>query len=191
MRDGRLISRMNRRQVAIWHLDRREIREMPAERGFTDLTEAHCMLAVVGMQAPAVMEHVCNLDLFHPGRATPLLTQGQVMHIPCQVVTLSNHSVLLAFSRGYGQTFADAMLHAASGCGLRPGGEDVFVRCGVVILGTATAHQNSEAGALATAPADQRPRLHENVALITSEVEPSSTDTNGITSVTEAPPALS
>ena len=34
--------------------------------------------------------------------------------------------VLMSFSRGYGQSFSDAILHAASGCDLRPGGENVF-----------------------------------------------------------------
>lgn len=126
LQDGRLINRMNRTQLSIWHLDMHEVRELPADVGFTDLTEAHCMLAVVGRQTPAVMEQVCNLDLFEPGRPMPFLTQGPVMHIPCQVVTLSQTCVLMTFSRGYGQTFAEAMLHSASGCGLRPGGADVF-----------------------------------------------------------------
>jgi len=41
-------------------------------------------------------------------------------------VTLDIDCVLMSFSRGYGQSFADAMLHAASGCDLRPGGERVL-----------------------------------------------------------------
>lgn len=126
LQDARLINRMNRTQVAIWHLDRREIRAMPAEAGFTDVTEAHCMLAVLGRGTLAVMEQVCSLDLFDPQRQTPFLTQGPVLHIPCQLVTLNRGGVLMTFSRGYGQTFAEALLHAASACGLRPGGEDVF-----------------------------------------------------------------
>lgn len=123
---GTLVNRMNRTQVAIWHLLRREGRQVPAETGFTDLTEAHCMLAVIGPAAPAVMEHVCSLDLFQPGRDTPFLTQGPIMHIGCQVVTLDRQCVLMTFSRGYGQTFAESLLHSASGCQLEPGGEDVF-----------------------------------------------------------------
>ena len=86
------------------------------------------MLAVLGHGAPQVMEHVSNLDLFRPDRQMPFLTQGPIMHIPCQVVTVDMDCVLMTFSRGYGQSFADAMLHAASGRRLRPGGEGVFTR---------------------------------------------------------------
>ena len=75
-----------------------------------------------------VKEHVSNLDLFRPDRQMPFLTQGPIMHIPCQVETLDTDCVLMTFSRGYGQTFVDALLHSASGCKLRPGGEAVFTR---------------------------------------------------------------
>ena len=86
------------------------------------------MLAVLGQEAARVMEHVSNLDLFRPDKQVPFLTQGPVMHIPCQIVTADVDCVLLTFSRGYGQSFADAMLHAASGCKLKPGGEGIFSR---------------------------------------------------------------
>ena len=122
-----LISRMNGTQVAIWHLGQGEAGPAPADVACTEMTDAHCMLAVMGTDTPRVMEHVSNLDLFDPQRATPFLTQGPVMHIPCQVVTLGHDCVLMTLSRGYGQTFADAMLHAASGCQLRPGGESRFL----------------------------------------------------------------
>jgi len=81
---------------------------------------------VVGAAAPAVMEHVSNLDLFPPGRPSPFLTQGPILHVASQIVTCGSDCALIAVGRGYGQTFADAMLHAARGTGLRPGGERVF-----------------------------------------------------------------
>jgi hypothetical protein len=126
LQDDKLIARMNRTQAMITCLGTGDSIETPTAMGYTDITDAHCMLAVVGSETPGVMEHVSNLDLFKPGREMPFLTQGPVMHIPCQVVTLSEECVLMSFSRGYGQSFADAMLHAASGCDLRPGGEGVF-----------------------------------------------------------------
>ena len=126
LQDDKLIARMNRTQAMITCLRMGDSIEPPTAEGSTDITDAHCMLAVVGPETPGVMEHVSNLDLFKPGREMPFLTQGPVMHIPCQVVTLSEECVLMSFSRGYGQSFADAMLHAASGCDLRPGGEGVF-----------------------------------------------------------------
>ena len=126
LQNDKLISRMNRTQAMITCLRTGDSIEARKAVGFTDITDAHCMLAVVGSEAPAVMEHVSNLDLFEPGRKMPFLTQGPIMHIPAQVVTLDNDCVLMSFSRGYGQSLADAMLHAASGCDLRPGGEGVF-----------------------------------------------------------------
>ncbi len=128
LHDERLVTRMNRTQAAIWNLTRSDALEVPEVMNFTDLTDAHCMLAVLGQGVSQVMENVSNLDLFRPDRQVPFLTQGPVMHIPCQVVTVAIDCVMMTFSRGYGQSFADAMLHAASGCKLRPGGEEVFSR---------------------------------------------------------------
>ena len=128
LQDERLVTRMNRTQAAIWNLTRSDALEVPEVMNFTDLTDAHCMLAVLGQGVSKVMEHVSNLDLFRPDRQVPFLTQGPVMHVPCQVVTVAVDCVLMTFSRGYGQSFADAMLHAASGCKLSPGGEEVFSR---------------------------------------------------------------
>ena len=128
LQDEKLVTRMNGTQAAIWNLTRSDSLEWSAAVNVTDLTDAHCMLAVLGQDASRVMEHVSNMDLFRPDRQMPFLTQGPIMHIPSQVVTVDTDCVLMTFSRGYGQTFADAMLHAASGCKLRPGGEEVFTR---------------------------------------------------------------
>jgi len=128
LQDKRLITRMNGTQAAVWNLSRSDSPAMPEAVNVTELTDAHCMLAVLGENVTKVMEHVSNLDLFRPDRQMPFLTQGPIMHIPCQVVTADTDCVLMTFSRGYGQSFADAMLHAASGCKLRPGGEGVFTR---------------------------------------------------------------
>ena len=126
-----LITRMNSTQTAIWQLGQTETEAVPDESvgvSMTDMTDAHCMLAVLGAGTLRVMEHLSNLDLFDPHRAVPFLTQGPVMGIPCQVVTFGADCVLMTLSRGYGQTFADAMLHVASGCKLEPGGENRFSR---------------------------------------------------------------
>ena len=124
--NDKVIARMNRTQAMISCLARGDTSEVREALEFTEMTDAHCALAVVGEDVPCVMEHVSNLDLFDPDRPMPFLTQGPVMHIPCQVLTLGIDCVLLTFSRGYGQSFADAMLHAASGQKLRPGGENIF-----------------------------------------------------------------
>lgn len=122
------INRLNRTQVALWHLGEGEPPATPDEVGFTDITDGECMLAVVGSGTPAVMEHARAPDLFDPARSRPSVTQGPVLGIPCRVVTFAEDLVALTFSRGYGQSFAEALLASAAPTGLRPGGEGVFAR---------------------------------------------------------------
>ena len=121
-----VINRMNRTQVAIWHLGEGPPPPMPPDTGFTDTGDGHCMLAFVGAGVPEVLEHLTPLDLFDPARRAPFLTQGPVLHVPCQIVTLAPGLVVMACARGYGETFANAALASGAIAGLRPGGEGVF-----------------------------------------------------------------
>ncbi|MGE0556270.1 MAG: sarcosine oxidase subunit gamma SoxG [Gemmatimonadales bacterium] len=125
VRDGVAINRMNRTQVALWHLAGARP-AVPTATAYTETTDGHCMLAFLGPAVPSVMEHLSALDLFGRPASHPRLTQGPILHVPCQVVTLGEDCVLTTFSRGYGQTFVEAALHAARPCGLRPAGEDRF-----------------------------------------------------------------
>lgn len=124
---GILINRMNRTQCAVWHLTGKTLKK-PQERAYTETTDGLALLAVVGKGALDVMERVTTLDLDKPGLETPCLIQGPILHVPCQVVLFSRSgnaaTVLLSFSRGYGQAMAEAMLHSGSDLGLRPGGEN-------------------------------------------------------------------
>ena len=126
--EGLVINRMNRTQVAIWHLGAAPAPDTPAETGFTEVTDGHCMLAFVGDGVPEVLEHLTSLDLFDPARDMPFLTQGPVLHVPCQVVTFAPDLVVMTLARGYGETFAEAVLGAGGIAGLRPAGERVFER---------------------------------------------------------------
>jgi hypothetical protein len=128
-----LVSRMNRTQASLWHLGPGSESDVPVEPALTDITDGTCLLALVGQEGSGelvrqVMEGISNLDLWSPQRTRPCLTQGPVLHIPCQVVTLGAEAVVLSFSRGYGQAFAEAWLHSARPQGLRPGGEQLFHR---------------------------------------------------------------
>ena len=125
---GLLINRMNRTQVSIWHIGPGAAPSTPAEVPFTDTTDSHCWLAVIGESTPRVMEALTGLDLFPPGLDGPRLTQGPVLHIPAQIVSFPAACALMTVSRGYGQTFTEAILHAAGDLGIRPGGERVFSR---------------------------------------------------------------
>lgn len=126
--NGLVINRMNRTQVAIWHLGASPPPDTPAETGFTEVTDGHCMLAFVGDGVPGVLEHLTSLDLFDPARDMPFLTQGPVLHVPCQVVTFAPDLVVMTLARGYGETFAEAALASGGIAGLGPGGERVFAR---------------------------------------------------------------
>lgn len=121
-----VINRMNRTQVAIWHLGTAAPPPAPPDPGLTETTDGHCMLALVGAGVPEVLEHLTPLDLFDPARPRPFLTQGPVLHVPCQIVTFADDLVVMTCARGYGETFARATLDSGGLSGLRPGGEETF-----------------------------------------------------------------
>ena len=66
LQDGILINRMNRTQAAIWHL-LPGAPDLPAESGYTDVTDATICLALFGPNALAVVEKLCALDFLDPG----------------------------------------------------------------------------------------------------------------------------
>ena len=74
------------------------------------------------------MEHVTSLDLFPPDPAPPFLTQGPILGVPVQAVTLAPDCLVLTCARGYGATLAPSFLGSAKAAGLEPGGEDRFNR---------------------------------------------------------------
>ena len=123
---GLALNRMNRTQVSIWHLAGED--PVTPTASFTETTDAHALLALTGPEVFSILEHATDLDL--AGRPAPAYFQGPVFHIPCQVLVLKNGEgvpgVLLAFSRGYGQAFAEALLQAGKDAGLRPAGEKAF-----------------------------------------------------------------
>ena len=121
-----VINRMNRTQVAIWHLGAAAPPPAPPDPGLTETTDGHCMLALAGAGVPDVLEHLTPLDLFDPARPRPFLTQGPVLHVPCQIVTFADDLVAVTCARGYGETFARAALDSGEISGLRPGGEEIF-----------------------------------------------------------------
>jgi hypothetical protein len=129
MEAGRLLSRRNYTQAAIWNLAD-DGQEAVPEPYFTEVTEGLCLLALVGAQSYSVMEKVSSLDLTTPDCDPPFLVQGPVLHIPCHVAVLGRNGetpiILIAFSRGYGQAMAEALLESGHVFGLRPGGEKVF-----------------------------------------------------------------
>ncbi len=126
---GLLVSRLNRTQAAAWQL-LEPAAGMPEEGPYTDVTEALALLALVGKEIPMIMEKITSLDLAEPARTAPFFLQGPVLHVPCQLAVVQKtpeaYAILIACSRGYGQSMADALLEMGSPWGLRPGGENAF-----------------------------------------------------------------
>jgi hypothetical protein len=126
---GILVSRMNRTQAAVWQF-LGPTENMPRERPYTDMTDAVCLLALVGKEVFFIMEKVTSLDLAASDRTAPFYLQGPALHVPCQIAVLEKRSelqvILLGCSRGYGQSMAEALLDLGSPWGLCPGGESVF-----------------------------------------------------------------
>lgn len=126
---GALLSRMNRTQASVWHLwaDAASLPEAPS---FTDVTDGVALLALAGRNVFSILEKTTELDLAAPGGNAPFLVQGPLLHVPCQIVILSGRPegqlVLIGFSRGYGQSMAEALLEAGSQWGLQPAGEKAF-----------------------------------------------------------------
>jgi hypothetical protein len=124
--DGWLINRMNRRQAAAWDLAAGGPGPPLSENYVTETTDGVCLLALVGENLQGVMEKLTSLDCFPPGKATPYLIQGPLLHIPMQIVVFSAGVVLTAFSRGYGQAVVEALFGSCGEFGVRPGGEKRF-----------------------------------------------------------------
>ncbi|MBN2059137.1 MAG: sarcosine oxidase subunit gamma SoxG [Deltaproteobacteria bacterium] len=115
--------------ATIWHFSE-EMPDFADEFAFTNVTEAYALLALIGRDAFLIMEKLTSLDLLSPARKPPFLIMGPVLHIRSQVAVLSREdersTVLVACSRGYGQSMADNILDAGKEYALKPGGEDIF-----------------------------------------------------------------
>ena len=130
LQDGILINRMNRTQAAIWHL-LPGAPDLPAESGYTDVSDATICLALFGPNALAVVEKLCALDFLDPAKQAPFLLQGPFSHVPCQLVLMErgqgfDGGLLLTCSRGYAESMVHAVLGAGAEFGLTPAGEKRF-----------------------------------------------------------------
>lgn len=128
---GLLVNRLNRTQASAWQFPGADA-DIPEESSCTDITEGLALLALVGKDVLSIMEATSALDLAEPSRPVPFYLQGPVLHVPCQLVVLQKNTteqvILLACSRGYGRSMAEALLEAGSPWGLTPGGENAFSR---------------------------------------------------------------
>jgi glycine cleavage system aminomethyltransferase T len=130
LQGGILINRMNRTQAAIWHLwDAAP--DLPAESGYTDVSDATICLALFGPNALAVVEKLCALDFLDPAKQAPFLLQGPFSHVPCQLVLMErgqgfDGGLLFTCSRGYAHSMVHAILGAGAEFGLKPAGEQRF-----------------------------------------------------------------
>ena len=128
---GILVSRMNRTQTSLYHLDG-DAPDMPSEPEYTDVTENTVFVALIGEAVFSICEKLTALDFMAPEKEVPFLYQGPFSHVPCQIVTLNRDAeksgVVLTCSRGYGKDMIHAILDAGDEFGLRPAGEDRFTQ---------------------------------------------------------------
>ena len=126
---GTLVTRMNPTQAAVWHLLQMDT-TIPRHPAYTDITDAYTLMAVLAKDLFFIMEKVTPLDLSSPSRKPPFMVQGPVLHVRCQIVVLGVKEewagVLIACSRGYGQSMSEILLDIGREWDLRPGGETVF-----------------------------------------------------------------
>lgn len=115
--------------ATIWHFSQ-EMPDFADHFAFTNVTEAYALFALLGKEVFSIMEKVSALDLRSREKKLPFLTMGPVFHVRSQVVVLAREGdssvILLACTRGYGQSMAEALLDAGKEWGLRPGGENIF-----------------------------------------------------------------
>ncbi|ROQ92153.1 sarcosine oxidase subunit gamma SoxG [Desulfosoma caldarium] len=127
--NGLVVCRMNPMQAFLWDLGHKASGH-PSVDGVTELTDGLCLLGFLGHGIQKIMEKLSPLDLQAPSKSGPYLIQGPVGSVPCQVVVFQQFDPMVAavaFSRGYGQSMAEAFLAAGREIGLRPGGELRFL----------------------------------------------------------------
>ena len=126
-----LISRLNRTQAVIWHLDSRRQPALPVDSGYTDISEADVALALFGPNVFTVAEKLSALDFMDPKCVAPFMLQGPFSHVPSRIAVIERQNkadgtFLLTCSRGYARDMVHALLTAGEPFGLVPAGEDRF-----------------------------------------------------------------
>ncbi|MCP4293507.1 MAG: sarcosine oxidase subunit gamma SoxG [bacterium] len=128
---GILVSRMNRTQTSLYHLDG-DAPDMPSEPEYTDVTENTVFVALIGEAVFSICEKLTALDFMAPEKEVPFLYQGPFSHVPCQIVTLNRDAeksgMVLTCSRGYGKDMIHTILDAGDEFGLRLAGESRFTQ---------------------------------------------------------------
>ena len=119
---------MNRTQAALWDLAAQDP-WTPIPTIATETTDGLCLLAFMGRDLFSLMEKLTTLDLAAPSQTALYLVQGPVLHIPTQAVVLNKGAfpvILMAFSRGYGQTMVHAVLEIGKNLGPPMGGKSRY-----------------------------------------------------------------
>ncbi len=114
----------------IWQLADEFSWDLPTGATFTEVTDGYALIALIGDDGPRVMEKITDLDLVLAAGQTARLIQGPVLDGACRIMFFSkpdsSTGLLLAVSRGAGQSVVDAILDAGAEFGLQPAGEEVF-----------------------------------------------------------------
>ena len=121
-----IINRLNGTQAVVWQLNP-DTAIIPEGLQYTDVTDAYLLLALSGPKIFDIVERLSALDMMDPMLTCPFVLQGPFAHAPCQVVVVTREAtdgiIFVACSRGYGQSFMEALIHAGEVFDMRPAGE--------------------------------------------------------------------
>jgi hypothetical protein len=98
--------------------------------GYTDLTDAWVLLAVIGPETGAIMQRLIAIDFDRPDLNGPVYLITRAHGLWVQVVNLKTAppACLIACDRSLGQHLAGAVIHAGHHLDLRPSGLEAFDR---------------------------------------------------------------
>ena len=124
-----IINRLNAAQAVIWQLNP-DTAIIPEGSQYTDVTDAFLLLALSGSKIFDIAERLSTLDLMDPMLTCPIVLQGPFLHVPCQVMVAAREAtdglIFVACSRGYGQSFVNALFHAVDTFDMRAAGEQAL-----------------------------------------------------------------
>jgi hypothetical protein len=124
-----IINRLNDVQAVIWQFNP-DTAIIPKGPQYTDVTDAFLLLAFSGTKVFDIAERLSTLDLMDPTLTCPVVFQGPFLHVPCQVVVVAREAtdglIFVACSRGYGQSFVNALFHTVETFDMRAAGEQAL-----------------------------------------------------------------
>jgi hypothetical protein len=100
--------------------------------GYTELTDAHAVFALVGPQCLEVLNKLSSVDLEAPDQAVPCAVQAPIEEVPCLIVRLKGEGtapvgLIVSGARGYGHFLINIFMDAGQEYGIGVAGWQRFM----------------------------------------------------------------